>query len=336
MSDQKFVMGIDISMDDFHVCAKVKKSTGEVKIKGTRSFANTEKGFRAFYTWSKKRVGVEDELYFVMEATGVYYENLAYFLYAQGEYTAVVLANKAKNFAKSLNIKTKTDKVDSKIIAELGLERKLERWEPMSSHYKEVRDLCRELLSLKKEMTRAKSQLHAMEHSYRKSSRVIKLKNEQIDFYENAIDEIHEELKRLVADDLELKEKLEKVQTIPGIGFETSIILASETNGFRLFKNIRQVVSYAGLDVAFNESGIFKGKTRITKKGNSRIRQALYMPSLSALRDNEPIKMLYERVCERNPEVKKKGVVAAMRKLLILTFVLWKKNEAYDKNYVWG
>lgn len=336
MKKEKFVIGIDISMDDFHVCAKVKMSTGTVKIKGTRKFANSEEGFKEFYVWAKKRVTDGDELSFVMEATGVYYENLAYFLYSRGEYVSVVLANKIKNFAKSLNIKTKTDKVDSKIIAELGLERKLGKWEPLSAYYKELRDLCREFLSLKKDMARAKSQLHAMKHSHEKSSCVIKLKMEQIDFYKNAIEEIKNELELLVSKDPELEEKLRKVQTIPSVGFETAVILASETNGFRLFKNIRQIVSYAGLDIEFRESGIFKGKTRITKKGNSRIRQVLYMPSLSAIQNNEPIKRLHERICERNPEIRQKGVVAGMRKLLILTFVLWKKDEEYDKNFKWG
>ena len=82
--------------------------------------------------------------------------------------------------------------------------------------------------------------------------------------------------------------------------------------------------------------GIFKGKTRITKKGNSRIRQILYMPALSAIQDNEPIKRLHKRICERNPGIRQKGVVAGMRKLLILIFILWKKDEEYDKNYKWG
>ena len=95
-------------------------------------------------------------------------------------------------------------------------------------------------------------------------------------------------------------------------------------------------MSYAGLDVAFKESGKFKGQTKISKKGNARIRQCLYMPALSATNHNEKIMELYERIIERNPTIKMKGVVAGMRKLLILIFVLWKKNEAYNPQYVWS
>lgn len=94
-------------------------------------------------------------------------------------------------------------------------------------------------------------------------------------------------------------------------------------------------MSYAGMDVTQNESGKYKGKTRISKRGNTRIRQALYMPSLSATTANEPIKELYQRINERNPDTKRKGVVAGMRKLLILTYTLWKKDEEYNRDYNW-
>ncbi len=330
------VVGIDISMDDFHACIKVRTESGKVTIKGTRTFKNTYDGFEGFLRWVMDRKKEGYVLSFVMEATGVYYEDLAYFLYSSKEQVSVVLANKIKNYAKSLNIKTKTDKVDSKVIAGFGIERKLDEWKPMSPVYKELRDHCRELLSIKKEMNRARNQLHAMIRSHNKSKSIIKLKTDQIKFYEKAIKSIEKELHKIVDRDRQLKEKLRKLQTITGIGFETSVILASETNGFALFKSIRQLVSYAGLDVEFKESGKFKGKTRITKKGNSRIRQALFMPAMSATRYNEPIKALHARICERNPDIKKKGIVAGMRKLLIYTYVIWKKDMEYDRNYEWS
>lgn len=331
----KIIIGIDVSMEDFHACIKVRTDLGEIKIKGTRSFENAEKGFRGLLAWSLKHKKEGCPLGFVMEATGVYYEDLAHFLYRNGQNVSVVLANKMKSYIKSHNIKTKTDKVDSKVIAGFGIERELEGWQPMSPVYKDLRDLCRELQSLKKEVQRAKSQLHAMDRSHQKLKSIVDLKTEQIEFYQRAIVTIQENVCNVVDKDPALKEKIRKVQTAPGLGFETIVILACETNGFALFKNIRQLVSYAGLDVAFNDSGKFKGRTRISKKGNSRIRQALFMPSLSAVRANDPIKSLYKRICDRNPNVKRKGIVAGMRKLLILTYVLWKKEEEYDKSYQW-
>ena len=336
MNGTKTVLGIDISMNDFHVYLMVKYGENKRKVKGTKRFKNVEKGFEEFINWIEERVSIETNLSFVMEATGTYYENLAYFLYSKGYSVSVVLANKLKNYAKSLNVKTKTDKVDSKIIAQYGIERNQESWKPMSESYKNLRDLCREILSLKKELNRSKNQLHAMKYSYGVSERLLQHKLEQIGFYEMSIVEIEKEIKQIVYKDSELAIKVKRLETIPGLRFYTAIMLVCETNGFELFKNIRQVVSYAGLDVGLKESGTIKGKSRITKKGNSRIRQVLYMPALSAIQSNEPIKRLHERICEKNPDVKRKGVVAGMRKLLILSYTLWKKEENYDCSYSWN
>ena len=332
---RKLIVGIDISMDDFHACIKVRTETGSVKIKGTRSFENTDSGYKQCLSWVLKQHKNGCPVRFVMEATGVYYENLAYFIHANQINVSVVLANKIKNYIQSLNIKTKTDKVDSKVIAGFGIERELDDWEPMSPVYKDLKDLCRELLSIKKERQRAKSQLHSFEKAHEKLETIIKLKKEQIAFFDKAVELIKKDIKEIVNKDGVLKEKIRKIETAPGLGFETVVILICETNGFALFNNIQQVVSYAGLDVTQNESGKYKGKTRISKRGNTRIRQALYMPSLSAARCNKPIKELYQRINDRNSETKRKGVVAGMRKLLILTYTLWKKDEEYNRDYEW-
>jgi transposase len=333
----KLIIGIDISMNDFYACIKVRTDDNNIKIKGTRSFENSDQGFENFLTWSLKQKKDNDwSVRFVMEATGVYYENLAYYLHSQNQKVSVVLANKIKNYIKSLNVKTKTDKVDAKTIASFGVERELENWEPMSPMYKTLRDLCRELLSLKKEKQRAQSQLHALEKAHQKLKTVIKLKKEQIAFFEKAIDLVKKDIKATVKKDPALEDRISKLETIPGLGYETVVILVSETNGFTLFKNMRQVISYAGMDVTHNESGMFKGKTRISKRGNSRIRQALYMPALSACRANEHIKELYQRIHNRNPETKRKGIVAGMRKLLILSYILWVKDEEYNSQYRWS
>lgn len=332
---RKLVVGIDVSMDDFYACIKVRTETDNIKIKGTHSFENTEKGFRECLAWALKRRKDDCPVSFVMEATGVYYENLAYYLHTNDQKVSVVLANKIRNYIKSLNVKTKTDKADSQVIASFGIERQLENWRPISPVYKDLKELCRELLSLKKEKQRAKSQLHAFDKAHDKLSTIVNLKKEQIRFYEKAIELLKSDIKKTVEKDAILKEKIRKIQTAPGLGFETIVILVCETNGFTLFKNIKQLVSYAGMDVTHNESGKYKGKTRISKRGNSRIRQALYMPALSATSANKPIKELYERIKDRNPETKRKGLVAGMRKLLILTYTLWKKDEEFDQNYQW-
>jgi transposase len=333
---KKASIGIDISKSNFHVCFKIRLEEGKIKILGTSSFQNNTKGFEELLDWVDKKNKEDPDPVFVMEATGVYGEDLVYFLHDQDRIASVVLPNRMKGYFKSLNIKTKTDKIDSKIIAEYGIERRLDIWKPMSSNYKALRELCRELLALKNTRTKALNQLHAMKYAHGRLGELVKMKESQIEFYDDNIAELKKHIQLAVESDQQLVEKLKKVVSIPGLGFETAVILASETNGFLLFHNIKQVVSYAGLDVSHNESGRFRGRSKISKKGNTKIRQALFMPALTATVHNQPIKGLYERICEKNPNIKRKGVVASMRKLLILAYTLWKKDEIFNKEYKWA
>jgi len=332
----KLVIGIDIGKDFFYVCFKVQYDNSKVVILGTKSFDNNALGINAFYLWFKRHNKYADiKPVFVMEATGIYYENLAYFLHSKKQNVSVQLAQKLKYFAKGCNLKTKTDKVDSKMIAQFGIEKDLSGlnlWTPPSKYFKLIRDLAREHTSLKQTQTSLKLQLHALEISHDTSERVIEMKNEQISFYDQQIKSVETELKKAVKSDKKLAEKIAKIETINGIGFITVIKVLSEVNGFILFKSIRQLVSYAGLDVVESSSGNTKGRTKISKKGNARLRSALYMPAMAAIQHNKTLKTFYERVNEKR-EIKKQGLIAVMRKLLILIYTLWKKEEEYIEDF---
>ena len=332
----KQIVATDIGMDNFYACYKIQYEDKSVVIKGSKSFDNVPSGIEEFYLWcSKRNKTPEVHPIFVMEATGVYYEELAYFLYHKKEKVSVQLAQKIKYFAKGCNLKTKTDKVDAKMIAEFGIEKNLtgtDLWSPPSKDFKMIRDLAREHTSLKKAQTIAKLQLHALEHAHASYKNVLELKEQQITFYEEQFETVEKEMRKLVKVDKNLYSKIQKIETIQGLGFITIIKILTETNGFLLFNNIRQLVSYAGLDVIEKESGKFTGKTKISKKGNARIRAALYMPAMSAIQYNKTLKIFYERVNEGRT-IKKQGLIAVMRKLLILIYTLWKKDEIYIENY---
>ena len=334
MIEQRFSIGIDISAEDFYVSLMLFDGKRGV-VKGSRKFSNNHKGFASFLEWTSKRTKGQEAL-FVMEATGVYYEELAYYLHSEGKSVAVSLANKIKHYANSLNVKTKTDKVDAKTIAQFGLERRPDLWYPMSPELRDLRYLCRERLSLKKELTRIKNQLHALTYSHNANALVMDLKQQHITFIDKAIEKVEKQIIALIDADKELKEGVRKLETIPSIRKLTIITILCETNGFWGFNSIRQVVSYAGLDVKHHQSGKYAGKSKISKQGNVHIRQCLYMPALSATKHNEPMKQLYERIIERNPNIKRKGIIACMRKMLALVFVLWKKGEEFDPNYKWN
>jgi transposase len=195
-----------------------------------------------------------------------------------------------------------------------------------------IRDLSREHSSLTKDLTAAKCQLHALNHSHDIYKPVIKMKLKMIKFYEEQLKLVEKETKKLISKDAKLEQRIKNIATIKGVGIITAIKVISEVNGFLLFKNIAQLVSYSGLDVIENESGKHKGKTKISKKGNAKIRAALYMPAVAAITHNTKLKNYYNRVNEGR-EIKKQGIVAVMRKLLILIYTLWKNETTYIENY---
>ncbi len=267
-----------------------------------------------------------------MEATGVYYENLAYFLAEKSQVIHILLPNKTKHFAKSLEIKSKTDEIDARILAQIGLERSLLKWQPQSENLHIIKQLCREYKDLKEKLTVIKNQLHAREHAYNSSKQMLKRLKAQAKLLETQLLQVECELREMCSEDEILTEKINKIQTIPGLSFITIITIIAETNAFSLVENSKQLCSYCGFDVMHHQSGLLKGKSRLSKRGNKFIRRALYMPALCAIQHNPTLKDFYNQLVERK-KIKKVGVVAVARKMLILTYTLWKNDTEFEINY---
>src|SRR3954453_22737249 len=122
----KYSLGIDVSMKILHACLSVIDVQQQVKIKATRKFANNASGFKELQHWIQKHYKQQNiPLHIIMEATGVYYEQCAMYLYKNGFTVVVVLPNKAKKYLQAKGLKSKNDKTDSKGLAQMGAEQKL-------------------------------------------------------------------------------------------------------------------------------------------------------------------------------------------------------------------
>ena len=127
---------------------------------------------------------------------------------------------------------------------------------------------------------------------------------------------------------------LVRLQTIVGVGLLTAAVVVVETRPLRDRATPAQVVAYAGLDPAPHESGTsVRGARRISKTGNARLRQALYMAAVSAVRFNPVFKAFYARLVARG-KPKKVALVAAARKLLVLMVTLLQQGRDFDP--VWA
>lgn len=113
----------------------------------------------------------------------------------------------------------------------------------------------------------------------------------------------------------------------------SAVTVVSETNGFTLIENGKQLVSYAGYDVVENQSGKRVGKTSISKKGNYRIRRILHLPSFNVVRfEGGLFKSFFDRLID-NGKKKMQAYVAVQKKLLVLMYTLWKNDTPYQPNY---
>jgi transposase len=272
-------------------------------------------------------------LRFVMEATGVYHEALAYFLDEQGFALSIVLPNKMSNYMRTLETKTITDKTAAEAIAQFGLERHLQNWHRPKNIYKKLRQLTRERDQIVQQRTVAKNQLHAegAEAAPHKKS-IIRIK-QRIALLDTQDKEIQAEVALLIKEDEEMQALLLIICSLPGVGLLTAAIVLGETAGFELIRNKRQLASYAGFDVKEKESGTsVKGKPRISKKGNSYLRKAMHLPALAAIRHDERYKAIFARLVAKHG-IKMKAAVAVQRKLLEMIYTLATKKMKYDKNY---
>jgi len=330
----KQVVGIDVAQKELVVSLGRMYDDWTPELYGHKTFANTQKGFMTLVSWIKKMTDEGVAVRYVMEATGVYHESLAYFLDEKGYDQTIVLPSKISNYFRTLSVKTITDQTAAEAIAMFGLEKKLESWKRPKKVYRDLKQLTRERDQLVQERTMVKNQLHAEQaEAYPNPSSVERIKK-RIQFLNKQENDIKAEIAALVKSDQEVSRSVEMTSSVTGVGLLTCATVLAETNGFELIRNKKQLTSYAGLDVREKQSGTsVKGKPRISKKGNKYLRKAMHLPALAAIRHDERFKAIYARLVSKHG-IKMKAAVAVQRKLLELIYIIYKTNLPYDKKYL--
>lgn len=329
----KYGCGIDMAKDKFDVCIGLKSIEQDFQKVSSMQFNNTPAGFAQYHNWVKKHCKHPVPIIHAMEATGVYHEGLALFLDNKGMHVCVVLPNKANKYKQSLGLKSKTDNIDAFALSKMACEQTLKKWKAPGPTIYALRLMTRQIESITALGTIAKNQLEALTHGMFGNKQVEKLLKKQVVFYDKQKAELLESIQDIINSDAELKIKFEYIGKIKGVGVLTIATIIAETNGFELFESAAQLVSYAGYDVIADQSGKHVGKTKISKKGNSRIRRCLHFPALNAVHYKvHPFVQLYDRVYKRT-NIKMKGYTAVQKKMLIIIYALWKRNQAFNENH---
>lgn len=330
---EKQCVGVDIACKTIRVALARKASDDSVSCSTSQEFENSRSGFNQMLRWAGRELDKNIPVVYLMEATGVYHEKLAHHLHSIGKQVHVVLPNKFKHFAASLNTKSKTDAMDAKLLARFGVEREHRPWNPGEPVIKRMRDLSRYRVQLQEQRTAISNILHSKEHADAVPTEVKKSCKKIIATLEREIAKLEKEMSALVENDPVVGPKVKALCSIPGCALITVAAIVAETNGFKEFESAKQLTSYAGYDIVHNESGTsVMGRTHISKKGNRYIRRHMYMPAMSASVHCPEFKALKDRVREKT-KIPMKAQVAVQRKLLILMYTLWKEDTVYEKGH---
>lgn len=329
----KQVVGVDVAQKELVVCLGRLWDDLRQELYASKTVSNDMAGFKALIQWVDKNTDKSIPISFVMEATGVYHESFAYYLTDQQALVSIVLPNKISNYSRSLSTKTVTDKTASQAIAQFGLERALENWKQPHRGYRKMRQLTRERDQIVAESTMLKNQLHAEQAEAMPNKSTISRFKKRLSLLNTQKKEVETELRQLVQSSEQIKEQVDLLGTISGVGFLTAATVLAETSGFDLVRSRRQLASYAGLDVIEKQSGTsIKGKTRISKKGNKYLRKALHLPALTAIRSDARFKAIFARLVAKHG-IKMKAAVAVQRKMLELMYTIHKTKTPYQKDF---
>lgn len=288
---------------------------------------NTPAGHRRLITWLgrwKARVRVS------LEATGIYSLDVALALdRAEGVAVAVLNPRRFHQFAESLR-RSKTDAADAVALAEYSRRMPFVAWVMPSRAALELRAISRHLATLTEERARLKNRLHAAQGSTSTPGCVREDLRKSMVNVDKRLARLRREAITAIYKDAGLKVKFEHLVGITGVGEVSAVELLGELAGLDPAMTVRQWVAQSGLDPVHQVSGTSVHKqSRISRRGNPRLRRALYMPALSAARFDPHIQAFYTLLLARN-KTKLQALTAVARKLLHAIFGIFKTGTTYS------
>ena len=322
------VIGIDVSKAKLD--SAWLKEDNKVK---TKVFTNQLDGWTELLSWAISHTGKAiGELHFVMEATGIYHENIANWLHDKGANVSIVNPAYVKHYAQSLGGRTKNDKKDSIVLARYGVKERPAYWQPAPPEMRELKALLTRLDAVEKDLQREKNRQEKALVSDTPATVIASIEQMLVHFESE-----RKALEKLIDDHIKSHKNLNDnkalLESIPGVGKVVSQRMLMLL-GTHQFNDAHQCAAYLGLVPVQKESGSsLKGHTQLAKNGNKTVRAKLYMATITATRYNPDIKAQYERLTKKGKS-KMSALGAAMRKLVHICFGVLKHQQPYQPQSV--
>jgi transposase len=313
------VVGIDIAARTLAVCA------GTLDVEP--AWENTPAAHAAL---AKRLAAAKRSVRVVMEATGIYFLDLARALVAAGIEVMVVNPKASHHFAEALLERRKDDPVDAAVLREHGLRMPWVAWQAPDVTVFQLREIGRQILAFEKDVVAAKNRLHALGATELGSAAVRKAVARQIAASEALIAALIKEAERLLAKTPELRRRVDLIDGAPGFARKSAIIVAGELALLPTTMSARQWVAQAGLDVREVRSGSsVMRRARLSKRGNRRLREALFWPAMTIARRCPEAAAFARRLVDAG-KTPLQAIGAVMRKLLHGIHAMWRNDAPFE------
>lgn len=311
--------GIDVSKDWFDAAWEVQ---GRLYCE---HFAYTDEGMEQLMAQAPSGA------VFVMEATGVYHARLALKLFEAGRPVSVVNPLVIKRYAQMKLLRVKSDRADAQLILRYGQEHQPARWEPAGEQVQELQQAHGWFNDLISERTRLLNRQAVQQYRARPSAFVAKQMDEQLEQLQRRINACQEHLEELVKKSF--AQLYERLLTIPSIGQKTALELIIVTDGFTRFEDVKELGAYIGVSpTTFSSGSSVKGRGRIAKMGQARMRQLLYLCSWTARKCNPACQQLHQRMKAQGKPSKVISIAIA-HKLLRQAHAVATKNVSFSAQF---
>ena len=323
-----FYLGMDVAKAKLDCCLLLDEASSRRKAKVV---SNTKSGIADLLVCVAKQNVSSKELHVVMEGTGVYHEQAALALADAGVTVSIVNPAQVKDFGRGLAVRTKTDGVDSFVLARYGALLKPAAWVPPAPEARILQALISRREAVAQDLQRERNRQEKADATDT-PERIRQSLSDSIEFLAKQLAELQRDIDQHIDRHPSLKDDMALLQSIPAVGPQVGGNLLSVMHSHD-FGSAEQLAAYLGLVPVERQSGSsVLGRAKLSKAGPARIRAVLYMAAVVATRYNPHVKAVYERLLARGKS-KMSALGAAMRKLVHLCFGVLKTRKPYQHNY---
>lgn len=304
--------------------------TDEVSIGPAVTEAQSEEGYDKVVQRLRRERHDPAHTLVVLEATGTYWMRLAYRLHEAGFVVAVINPAQAHYFAQAQLRRAKTDALDAQLLAQVACVLQPAAWTPPPTVYEPLYQCLTQRDALVAMRTQERNRLHALQRRQTPYAPVVSRLQDHIAYLTQHIDTLEREIDQHLATQPEWAATARRLRTIPGIGPITAAWLLVATLNFTTCHSPEQLTAFAGLAPHPRQSGTSLNRHRsVGHGGHARLRSALYMAAVSAIRANPLLRRFYYHLLDQG-KLKKVALCAVARKLLRIAWAVATKQRTFD------